>query len=142
MLTEIEVEDIGTMRHLNVWQLERIKRMRPGPDKEIAVIAFGLGSTVRQFKKLPLDQCKAAHDANDRLYAPAPFPSPEIRQRPPVPRKGEHASIEKKIELGRQLIHMKTQLPRGHFIPWVEEKSGITYGQAQRWMKIAKEVEM
>jgi hypothetical protein len=34
---------------------------------------------------------------------------------------------------------MKAKLPRGHFIPWVEDKSGISYGQAQRWMKAAHE---
>jgi hypothetical protein len=31
--------------------------------------------------------------------------------------------------------------PRGHFLPWIEEKSGITYSQAQRWMKAAKEAD-
>jgi hypothetical protein len=42
--------------------------------------------------------------------------------------------MEEQIELDGRLIAMKARLPRGHFI---EDKSGISYGQAQRWMKAA-----
>lgn len=41
-------------------------------------------------------------------------------------------------EYGRRLLEVKEQLPHGHFRRWVEDKSGITYSQAQRWMKEAK----
>lgn len=139
MLTEIEVEGLGTMRHLNVWQLDRIKRMRPGLNKEIALVSFGLGLTVQQFKKLDAGQRKAAIEAQNRLYAPTPFIQPGERQRPRTPRRGEHVSIERQIAIGRDLIRVKGQLPHGHFRLWVEDKSGITYTQARRYMKAAKE---
>lgn len=142
MRTEIEVEGIGTMRHLNVFQIDRLKRMRPGLNKEIALVSFGLGLTVQQFKKLPPCRQKAAQDAHDALYAPAPMISREARQRIRVPRKGEHVSIEQQVDLGRRLLQMKVQLPRGHFIPWIEDKSGISYGQALRWMKAAKDADL
>lgn len=50
-----------------------------------------------------------------------------------------HTKRDKAIDLGRKLIAIKAELPRGHFGPWVEEKSGITRGQAQRYMRLARE---
>ena len=138
MLTEVEVEGVGIMRHCNDWQVTRIRRIQ-GPNRYIAWAAFGLGMTLQQFKKLSPEQQKAARDAHNRLCAPDANAPPRTPQGPRLPRPGEHVSFEEQIELGRRLIEMKGRLPRGHFLPWIEEKSGISYGQAQRWMKAAKE---
>jgi hypothetical protein len=73
MITEIEVEGVGVMRHLNDWQQERWFRMARGPNRVIAPAAFGLGMTLQQFKKLPGDRQKAALEAFDRLTAPPPM---------------------------------------------------------------------
>lgn len=54
---------------------------------------------------------------------------------------GEDESQERMIELGRELLAIKAKLPRGHFGPWIEEKSGITYCAARRFMKAAKEAD-
>ncbi|MBB3913882.1 DUF3102 domain-containing protein [Rhizobium fabae] len=56
-----------------------------------------------------------------------------------VGRARSHAERDKAIDLGRKLIAIKTELPHGHFGPWVEEKSGITRGQARRYMRLARE---
>lgn len=45
---------------------------------------------------------------------------------------------ERAIELGRKLIAIKAQLPHGHFMPWVLEHSGLSYGTVQRYMRLAK----
>jgi hypothetical protein len=140
MLTEIEVEGVGIMRHLNDWQIIRIRRM-PRGKVMVAMVAFSLGMTVQQFIKLPANSQREAWSAFDALTGPGAYAEPQATQRVSVPRRGEHVPIEKQIELGRQLIEMKAKLPRGHFIPWVENKSGISYAQAQRCMKAAKEVQ-
>lgn len=140
-MTEIEVEDLGTMRPLNIYQLDRLKRMRACPNKEIAFMAFSLGLTVHQFKKLPPDLQSAARRAHDTLHAPTPIPPIEAHQRPRMPAKGEHVSLDQQIILGRQLLQVKARLPRGHFVPWLNEKSGVSNIQAQRWMKAAKNAE-
>ena len=38
------------------------------------------------------------------------------------------------VELGRELLAVKAQLPKGHFMPWIEDKSGISYTAAQRFI--------
>lgn len=61
MITEIEVEDVGTLRPCNDWQIARIKRIG---NRQIAWVAFGLGMTIRQFKGLPAlkqQECWRAH---------------------------------------------------------------------------------
>lgn len=73
MLTEIEVEGLGVMRHLNNWRQERWFRMPRGPNGIIAPAAFGLGMSLQQFKKLPVDRQKAALEAFDRLTTPPPM---------------------------------------------------------------------
>ncbi len=45
------------------------------------------------------------------------------------------------IDLGRELLAIKARLPRGHFVPRVEEKSGISYSAAQRFMRAAREAD-
>lgn len=137
MLTKIEVEGVGIMRHLSDWQYHRTRRIANKRNQSIAFIAFGLGMTVNQFNKLEPELQKASWDAHNRLTAPdaiAPRRQPQV---PCMPRPGEHVDIETQIEISRRLIEMKAQLPRGHFR--VEDKSGVTYSQAQRWMKAAKD---
>lgn len=139
MITEIEVEGLGVMRHLNNFQLVRIKHMANRENRSIACIAFGLGMTVRQFKALSADQQRAAREAHDRLYAPdamAPRREGPTPQR--LPRPYERVADDKAIWMGADLLRVKASLPHGHFRRWVEEKSGITYSQAQRYMRAAK----
>ena len=51
MITEIEIEDVGMVRPLNVYQIARAKRGR-GADGHKRWLAFSIGLT-RQFKRLP-----------------------------------------------------------------------------------------
>lgn len=139
-LTEIEVEGIGTMRHLNNWQIRAIRAMTNRERRADAELAFGLGMTVRQFRSLSIPLQKAAREAHNRLYSPQAFsqPKPEnAPQRPPRPY--ERVSDEKAAAIGAELISIKGKVPHGHFRLWVEEKSGISYAQAQRFMKAARE---
>ncbi|MCA1492748.1 hypothetical protein I6F11_17650, partial [Ensifer sp. NBAIM29] len=122
-LTEIDVEGIGIMRLPNAFQWERIKAMPRGPNKAIAPAAFGLGLTVRQFKNLPVEKQREAIQAYYKLTEP---PIPEVRPgdaRRRIPRKNERVPEERMIELGRELLAIKARLPKGHFMPWIEEKS-------------------
>lgn len=43
------------------------------------------------------------------------------------------------IVAGRKLLEVKASLPYGHFGPWIEKESGISYGTAMRYMRLAKE---
>ncbi|KSV76688.1 hypothetical protein N182_24765 [Sinorhizobium sp. GL2] len=70
MITEIEIEDLGTYRLPNMWQLDRINRIR-GPNKEIAFAAFGLGMTIQQFKKLAPEKQQEARRAYLKITSPA-----------------------------------------------------------------------
>lgn len=139
MITEIEVEGVGIMRQLNDWQIVRIKHMANRQNRAIAIIAFGLGMTVQQFKKLSPAQQEAARAAEARLNSPMAVAPPTAPARPSVPRRGEHVPIEKQIALGKELISIKAKVPHGEFRLWVEDKSGISYGQAMRFMRAAKE---
>lgn len=67
--TEIDLDDLGIMRPVNMWQIARIKRIR-GPNARIAWVAFGLGMTVRQFKKLTPEQQARAWAAHRVLTGP------------------------------------------------------------------------
>jgi len=138
MITEIEVDGVGIMRHLNNFQLVRIRRIANRQNRDIACIAFGLGMTVRQFKGLAEAQQRAARDAHIRLHAPDAM-SPRREGPAPVrlPRPYERVSAAKAAELGAGLLRMKHKLPHGHFQRWIEEKSGITYSQAQRFIRAA-----
>lgn len=68
MLTESHIEDVGTYRSLNMWQHERVMKIR-GPNRHIAILAFGLGMTLKQFKKLPADKQHEVQRAYSRLVA-------------------------------------------------------------------------
>ena len=70
MITEIAIEDVGICRPLNMWQVERIKRMANRENKAIAVVAFGFGMTVQQFKTLTPEKQSACRAASLRLSAP------------------------------------------------------------------------
>lgn len=140
MITEIEVEGIGTMRHMNAFQMRRALRIADRKNRAIAMAAFGIGLTVQEFKRLSTDQQRQIWDAHNRLTAPgagAPSgPTTERAERPP--RAWARLSEAEKANYGRQLLNVKASLPHGHFRRWVEDKSGITYSQAQRYMSAAK----
>ncbi|MBB2821296.1 UNVERIFIED_ORG: hypothetical protein GGD59_004568 [Rhizobium esperanzae] len=140
---EIEVEGLGIMRPVNNFQMARIKNISDRENREIAFAAFGLGMTVKQFKALPEEQRRAAWDAHSRLCSPAALaPEPKAQpDRPRLPRPFERVSEEKMIQIGRELIRIKGQLPHGHFGPWVREQSGLSIGQARRFMRAATEAE-
>lgn len=45
-------------------------------------------------------------------------------------------------ELQREeAIAVKASLPRGDWLPWVHDRSGLSYGTVQRYMKLAREAE-
>lgn len=140
MITEIEVDGIGTMRHLNAFQMHRALRIADRQNRAIAMAAFGIGLTVLQFKKLSTDQQRQIWDAYNRLIAPnaCALSNPATEQAPRSPRAWERLPEAEKVHYGRQLLKVKASLPRGHFRRWVEDKSGITYSQAQRYMSAAK----
>ncbi|TCN30141.1 DUF3102 domain-containing protein [Sinorhizobium americanum] len=43
------------------------------------------------------------------------------------------------VEMGRELIALKASMPRGEWLPWVRERSGMSYGTVQRYMRLAAE---
>ena len=136
--TEIEVDDVGVCRPLTGWHWERIRHMAPGPNKAIAPAAFSVGLTIRQFKRLPVEKQREVFSALQRLTAPPiPAVNPEASRRR-IPRKGEHVPEARMVELGRELIAIKARLPRGHWLPWVREKSGLTECAVVRFMRAAK----
>ena len=73
MLKEIEIEDIGPYRLPNMWQHSRIRVIR-GPNQHLAILAFGLGMTLKQFKKLPTDKQDEVHRAWCRLTMSSNMP--------------------------------------------------------------------
>lgn len=139
-LTEIEIEDVGTYRLPNMHQAARIRTMAAGPNKHLAPLAFGLGMTIRQFKKLSPEKREEVRQAYWSLVAPSNGLRPDqpAKSPPGLPRAYERLSEARMVELGRELIAIKAKLPRGHFGPWVKEKSGISYTAAQRFMRAAK----
>ena len=61
---------------------------------------------------------------------------------PGLPSAYERLSEARTVRLRRgKLLAVKTQLPKGHFMPRTEDKSGISYTAAQRFMRAAKEAE-
>jgi hypothetical protein len=69
-LTEIEVDAVGTVRLLNVWQIARLKHVRR-PNKAIAHLAFAAGMSIPQFKHLPADKQEGIRRAVMLLTCPA-----------------------------------------------------------------------
>ncbi len=76
MLNEIQIEGIDTYRLPNQWQQKRILSMARGPNKEIAWLAFGLGMTLQQFKRLLPESKQEVRDAFFRLISPATSKEP------------------------------------------------------------------
>ncbi|MGO7590044.1 DUF3102 domain-containing protein [Rhizobium leguminosarum] len=58
---------------------------------------------------------------------------------PEVGRARWYAKRDMAIDLGRKLLAIKAELPHGHFMPWVRDKSGLSYIKAQRYMRLARE---
>ncbi|WHO22638.1 DUF3102 domain-containing protein [Agrobacterium tumefaciens] len=141
MITEIEIDGVGILRPMNAYQLHRAMRIKDRGNRAIALAAFGLGLSVQQFKKLPPEKQREIWDAHSRLIAPAAISTRRepSHQAPQPPKPYTRLSEAQKAHYGRQLIDMKASLPHGHFRRWVEDKSGITYSQAQRYMSAAKE---
>lgn len=141
MITEIEIDGIGTLRPMNAFQLHRAMRIKDRGNRAIALAAFGLGLSVQQFKKLPPEKQREIWDAHSRLISPAaiaPRRARSTNQAPPPPKLYTRLSEAQKAHYGRELLNMKASLPRGHFGPWLREKSGLTVSQAQRYMRMAK----
>ena len=42
------------------------------------------------------------------------------------------------VEIGRELIRVKESLQHGDWLPWVREKSGMSYGTVKRYMALAE----
>ena len=57
---------------------------------------------------------------------------------PEIGRARSNANREQATEMGRKLIDIRSRLPRGHWLPWVQEQSGLSYGTVQRYMRMAK----
>lgn len=136
-LFEIEVEGVGPFRLPNMWQAQRLNRLR-GMKRHIAVLAAGSGMTTRQFMKLP-DAVKAELDrAYMMLMSPAnlaPLADPKPAEPRAIPRG--HMSVDLKLEVGRRLLAVKASLPRGHFGPWLEKQQGLSRGMASQCMRLA-----
>jgi hypothetical protein len=68
-LTEIEVEDIGTVRLPNMWQQASLKRVR-GANREIARFAAAACMSIKQFTALPAEKQQEIRRAYLRLMSP------------------------------------------------------------------------
>lgn len=74
MMTEIHVEDVGTIRQLNVWQIEQVKANRSRRGDERLTYALAAGMTLRQFKRLSPDKQAEVQHAYRRLTSPSAIP--------------------------------------------------------------------
>ncbi|WP_246678023.1 MULTISPECIES: hypothetical protein [unclassified Mesorhizobium] len=79
--TEIEIEDIGTYRLPNQWQIQRLRCLR-GEERHTAVLAIGCGMMMRQFNKLPADKQAEVHRAYLALMSRAMSRRWQIPSRP------------------------------------------------------------
>lgn len=55
LLPVIEIPGIATVRHLTDQKLRKLRKVQ-GPNADVAFLAFPAGLTLRQFKKLPVEQ--------------------------------------------------------------------------------------
>jgi hypothetical protein len=142
MITEVEVDGIGIMRHLNDWQISRIRRITDRQNRSMALPAFSLGMSLQQYKKLSPQHRHAAWEAYCRLTSPeAMLPEGSSEPQPaPLPRPWERISYNEQRALGRKLLAVKAALPRGHFGPWLRDKSGLSRTQAARYMCLARKI--
>lgn len=139
-IDQIDVEDVGTVRHLNAYQIRRLKRVR-GPNKAVAPFALAAGLTYQQFRSLPTHKREEIIHAYRVLLSPAntipPARSPIEQQPGPMFVRGVHRTAEQKAEIGRHLLSVKAKLPRGHFGPWLRETAGLTPSMARECMALA-----
>jgi hypothetical protein len=56
-----------------------------------------------------------------------------------MPGKHKRIPIERQVWIGQQLLAVKAKLPHGHFRAWVENNSGLTWSQASRLVRLARE---
>lgn len=68
-MRQVHVEGVGTMRELTDWEMMRLNKLR-GPNRLIAPMAFGLGMTYRQYRKLSPEQQRACWEACNDLTRP------------------------------------------------------------------------
>lgn len=68
MLNEIEIDGLGTYRLPNMWQRSRIRNVK-ACDRHLAALAFGLGMTLAQFKKVSVEKQNEVHRAYCRLVS-------------------------------------------------------------------------
>ena len=47
-------------------------------------------------------------------------------------------TVEDMFVIGSELLHAKTLLDHGEFVPWVEEQIGLDRRLAQHWMNVAR----
>jgi hypothetical protein len=66
MIFEIEVEDVGIVRPLNAWQIQRCKRAR-GPHARLHWAAASVCMSFRQFSRLPVEKQREVVFAYDFL---------------------------------------------------------------------------
>ncbi|MGY2995838.1 hypothetical protein [Mesorhizobium sp. URHB0026] len=135
--TEVEIDGVGTYRLPNQWQGHRLKRLR-GDQRHTAVLAIGCGMTVRQFNQLPADKQAEVHRAYLTLMSPSNVvvpadPGPADTR--VIPRG--HLSIDQKLAIGRWLLHIKAELPHGHFGPWLDKQEGLSRHMASQCMALA-----
>ncbi|OQP84190.1 hypothetical protein BTR14_20525 [Rhizobium rhizosphaerae] len=52
--SSVEIEGVGVFRLPNVYQMQRIRRMKR-ERRHVAGLAFGMGMTVHQFCRLPVE---------------------------------------------------------------------------------------
>ncbi len=76
MITEIEIEGVGTYRLPNMWQEARIRRIANNYNRAIAPYAFGIGMTLQQFKSLPIETQQEIRKAYLALTSPGNLPRP------------------------------------------------------------------
>ncbi|WP_081159930.1 DUF3102 domain-containing protein [Ensifer aridi] len=49
--------------------------------------------------------------------------------------------LQREEAIGREFIAVKEGLPYGEWFSWVNERSGFSYGQVRRYMRLAREAE-
>lgn len=133
----IEISSPGIVRPLDTAQIRKLMRMR-GADRNLAGAALAAGMTVARFKTLPAGKQQEIQAAYLELTAPESIPAPPAGpERPRKPSLRDFGEQER-IALGRRLLAVKAQLPRGHFGLWCKEKSGLGHNTIRVCMKMAE----
>lgn len=139
-VTEIQIEGVGTVRHLTSEDARRVRTCH-GPNKFILPYALACGLTLKKFKSLSIDKQREVAQAYNALTSPAniePVRKPKADDRLFQPRI--HRSDAEKIEMGKFFIQQKNALPHGYFGLWLRDKAGVSEGMAQECMRWARTV--